>query len=187
PAPPPGSGRGPGPGSGAGPGSGPGSPPGGVPPGSGPGGFGPGGFGPGGSRQQPGAPPVCPRHPDRVSYVSCQRCGRPACPECQRPAPVGVHCVDCAAQAERSARPERTRLGGRRRSRPYVTIAMIVACVALYVLGMIDGGASRDALFFSPLAGAVGPYCMLTTDFLYANLLHLAVFMLSLWIIGAFL
>ena len=30
------------------------------------------------------APPVCPRHPDRVSYVRCQRCGRPVCPECQR-------------------------------------------------------------------------------------------------------
>ncbi|MDI2023620.1 hypothetical protein PJL18_04168 [Paenarthrobacter nicotinovorans] len=25
--------------------------------------------------------PVCPRHPDRPSYVRCQRCGRPACPE----------------------------------------------------------------------------------------------------------
>ncbi|MEX0914073.1 MAG: B-box zinc finger protein, partial [Demequina sp.] len=29
--------------------------------------------------------PTCPRHPDRVSYVRCQRCERPTCPECQRP------------------------------------------------------------------------------------------------------
>ena len=44
-----------------------------------------------------GGQPVCPRHPDRISYVSCQRCGRPVCPECQRSAAVGVHCVDCVA------------------------------------------------------------------------------------------
>ena len=28
--------------------------------------------------------PVCPRHPDRVSYVRCQRCARPVCPEGER-------------------------------------------------------------------------------------------------------
>mgnify|MGYP006198076629 CR=1 FL=1 len=27
--------------------------------------------------------PVCPRHPDRPAYVTCQRCGRPTCPQCQ--------------------------------------------------------------------------------------------------------
>ncbi len=32
------------------------------------------------------APPVCPRHPDQVSYVRCQRCLRPTCPQCQRAA-----------------------------------------------------------------------------------------------------
>ena len=48
----------------------------------------------------PATGPTCPRHPDRVSYVSCQRCGRPTCPECQVPAAVGVHCVDCARQAQ---------------------------------------------------------------------------------------
>lgn len=41
--------------------------------------------------------PVCPRHPDRPSFIRCQRCDRPACPECQRPAAVGIHCADCAA------------------------------------------------------------------------------------------
>ena len=24
-----------------------------------------------------GGAPVCPRHPDRIAYVRCQRCGRP--------------------------------------------------------------------------------------------------------------
>src|SRR5690625_6017352 len=39
--------------------------------------------------------PVCPRHPDRVTYVRCQRCNRPVCTDCQRPSQVGVLCVDC--------------------------------------------------------------------------------------------
>ncbi len=56
--------------------------------------------------------PVCPRHPDRVSYVRCQRCGRPVCPECQRPAAVGVQCVDCVKQQAKTVRSTRTVFGG---------------------------------------------------------------------------
>ena len=53
------------------------------------------------------ATPVCPRHPDRVAYVRCQRCGRPVCPECQRPAAVGVQCVDCVRQQAETVRASR--------------------------------------------------------------------------------
>src|ERR1700689_4533360 len=33
--------------------------------------------------------PTCYRHPGRETYVSCVRCGRPACPDCLRSAAVG--------------------------------------------------------------------------------------------------
>ena len=62
--------------------------------------------------------PVCPRHPDRESYVRCQRCERPVCPECQRPAAVGVQCVDCVAEGAKTVRPARTVFGGRGHRRP---------------------------------------------------------------------
>lgn len=153
------------------------------PPGSGPGGP----PGPGVPAGNPGAAPVCPRHPDQVSYVTCQRCGRPTCPACQRHAPVGVHCVDCARAAERAARPQRSLLGVPMRTRPYVTITMIGLSVGLFLLGRVDAGASRDLLIFSPLAGSVEPWRMLTTAFLHAGLLHLALNMYALWVTGPFL
>ncbi|MCS0500107.1 rhomboid family intramembrane serine protease [Protaetiibacter mangrovi] len=66
-------------------------------------------------------PSVCYRHPDRQSWVLCQRCGRTICPECQILAPVGVQCPDCVREAGGSAqwtpthtKPARKRAAARR-------------------------------------------------------------------------
>lgn len=132
-------------------------------------------------------PPVCPRHPDRVSYVRCQRCGRPACPECQRSAPVGIQCVDCVAEAQRAVPTERTVLGGRvRRGRPTVTLTLIGTCVALFLLSRAVPTVTRT-LIFAPIIGWHEPYRFLTTAFLHANFLHIAVNMYALWIVGPYL
>ncbi|NMM15901.1 MAG: rhomboid family intramembrane serine protease [Cellulomonas sp.] len=134
-------------------------------------------------------PPVCPRHPDRISYVRCQRCGRPVCPECQRQAPVGVQCVDCVAEAARGARPTQTVLGGRvHDGRPVVTITIIALCVVSYVLQLaVPGWTSRWA--FLPAAGQVEPYRFLTTAFLHSpsSIFHILFNMYALWIVGPFL
>lgn len=45
------------------------------------------------------SPDVCYRHPQRTSWVLCQRCGRTICPECQILAPVGVQCPECVREA----------------------------------------------------------------------------------------
>ncbi len=37
----------------------------------------------------------CYRHPDRRSFVLCQRCTRTICVDCQTEAPVGVICPEC--------------------------------------------------------------------------------------------
>ncbi len=39
-------------------------------------------------------PPHCYRHPDRETYVSCVRCGRPICPDCMNQASVGFQCPE---------------------------------------------------------------------------------------------
>ena len=46
---------------------------------------------------------VCYRHPDRHSWVLCERCGRTICPECQIPTPNGVYCPDCVRETSGSA------------------------------------------------------------------------------------
>ena len=133
-------------------------------------------------------PPVCPRHPDRISYVRCQRCARPVCPECQRQAPVGVQCVDCVAEAARSARPTQTALGGRvTDGRPVVTITIIALCVVSFVLQLAVPGWTNQ-WFFSPAAGQVEPYRFLTTAFLHStSIFHILFNMYALWIVGPFL
>ncbi|MDM8085164.1 rhomboid family intramembrane serine protease [Cellulomonas cellasea] len=133
--------------------------------------------------------PVCPRHPDRVSYVRCQRCGRPACPECQRQAAVGVQCVDCVAAAARTQRPTRTALGGTlRQGRPVVTITFIAICVASFVAQqVVPGWTSRWA--FAPFIGEVEPWRFLTAAFLHSTggVFHILFNMVALWMIGPYL
>lgn len=137
----------------------------------------------------PEQPPVCPRHPDRVSYVRCQRCGRPVCPECQRPAAVGVHCVDCVRNAARAVPATRTALGGRvRDGRPVVTLTIIGLCVASFVAQMvIPGWTSRWA--FSPAAGEVEPVRFITAAFLHSegSIFHILFNMYALWLVGPYL
>ncbi|WP_308201781.1 rhomboid family intramembrane serine protease [Cellulomonas fimi] len=124
-----------------------------------------------------------------MSYVRCQRCGRPVCPDCQRQAAVGVQCVDCVAEASRGARPVRTVLGGRRREgRPVVTLTIIGLCVVSFVLQQVVPGWTIRWLF-SPLAGLVEPWRFVTAAFLHSpgGVVHLAVNMLALWMIGPYL
>ena len=134
-------------------------------------------------------PPVCPRHPDRVAYVRCQRCGRPACPDCQRPAAVGIQCVDCVREAARQAPVTRTVLGGRvRDGRPVVTLTIIGLCVVSYLLQRaVPSWTSQWA--FAPFAGEVEPWRFLTAAFLHSpgSLLHIAFNMYALWLVGPYL
>ena len=135
--------------------------------------------------QDPPAP-VCPRHPDRVAYVRCQRCDRPVCPECQVPGPVGVHCVDCVRQAQGRRRSPRTILGGRPSAGAMVTKTLIAACVAIGLIQLIMPLVTTRFAFFPALALAE-PWRFITTAFLHASPMHLAFNMWALWVCGSVL
>ncbi len=42
------------------------------------------------------ATPVCYRHPNRLTRLSCANCGKPICVECSVDAAVGQKCPECA-------------------------------------------------------------------------------------------
>ena len=137
-----------------------------------------------------GTLPVCPRHPDRVAYVRCQRCGRPACPECQRPAAVGVHCVDCVREAQAAGPARTTVFGGTVRSgRPLVTFVLIGLNLLVFLVEQAQGRSFIDRWIFAPSIGDSEPWRFLTAAFLHdpGSLLHIGFNMYALWILGQFL
>lgn len=132
--------------------------------------------------------PVCPRHPDRVSYVLCQRCGRPACPECQRSAAVGIQCVDCVRSANSTAPAYRTPYGGKvRTGAPIITYIMIGLCVLMFLAELlIPNGAVFQQFAYAPYITEFEPWRMITSAFMHSTgfLLHIVFNMYALWILG---
>ena len=135
----------------------------------------------------PQAQPVCPRHPDRVSYVRCKRCDRPACPDCQRPAAVGLLCVDCENELSRqqaSARPRNAMGGGMGSRQPVVTYTVMGLSILFYLGQVLAPSVMYQLLMFVPFRAVVMPWTFLTSGFLHGGLLHLALNMYALWIVG---
>ena len=134
------------------------------------------------------AEPVCPRHPDRVAYVRCQRCGLPTCPECQRPAAVGIQCVDCVREGQKSMRMPRTQFGATVTpgGRPVVTLVIVVIATVMWLLQQVSPQVTRD-LAFVPYLGAAEPWRFLTTAFLHGPIYHILFNMYALWVVGQYL
>ena len=134
--------------------------------------------------------PVCPRHPDRESFVRCQRCDRPACPECQRPAAVGFQCVDCVREQNKGVRTARTVFGGTARGggRPWVTQAIIAACVLVWIAQLVNGSVS-DRFAYAPYETVSEPWRLITAAFLHSagSPLHILFNMYALWLTGPYL
>jgi len=135
------------------------------------------------------ATPTCYRHPQTVSYVSCHRCGRPICPECQVSAPVGVQCVECVAQANRSLPQQKTEFGGRLRAgAPVITYGVIALNVLVYALQWIIPGFT-NSLVLAPAIAAYEPWRLITSAFAHSmgSFLHLAMNMYGIYIFGTLL
>jgi membrane associated rhomboid family serine protease len=140
----------------------------------------------------------CYRHPDRVSYVLCQRCGRTICGECQTPGAVGVICPDCMAEQRATAPKIRRswipRLTGQ--GAPVVTYALIAVCAVVFILQSLPviGAQVTNAIQYagaysypSNTVAAVGfePWRMLTSVFAHGSIIHILLNMYTLWIFGS--
>ncbi len=134
---------------------------------------------------------VCYRHPSRETGVSCSSCGRPICPDCMTPTPVGMRCPECSRDRTK-VKTIRTRP-----SAPVVTYALIALNVAVFVaetgagapLGGGGGGVifTKGYLLGPAIAGQHQYWRIATSGFLHDGLLHIAFNMLFLYIMGSML
>jgi membrane associated rhomboid family serine protease len=143
----------------------------------------------------------CYRHPDRQSFVLCQRCMRTICPECQTQAAVGVICPECLRDQQKAQSPaqqkaerrwSRPRAVTRGDSRPTVTYAIIGITTFAFLLTLIPGAGrtiENALLFFAPtlypeLSGTFQPWRLFTGSLVHSGIWHLGLNMLALWMIG---
>ncbi|MGZ8803999.1 MAG: rhomboid family intramembrane serine protease [Microbacterium sp.] len=143
----------------------------------------------------------CYRHPDRQSFVLCQRCLRTICPECQTQAAVGVICPECLAEQAKSQTPAQRKAERRwsrpraitaSDSRPLVTYAIMAITALAYLVGLIPGvgSAVQDTLaFWAPslypeLSGRFEPWRLLTVALVHSGFWHVGLNMLALWLMG---
>ena len=150
-------------------------------------------------------PRFCFRHGDRETYISCQRCRRPICPDCMRPASVGFHCPVCVAEAAKTVRQPRTLAGGLVPDKVGVLTWVIVGInVVLFLaaqvtdelgqswavnhLSMLGDSATVQATGENVVGVADGGYWrLLTSVFLHERIVHILFNMYALVIFGPML
>jgi membrane associated rhomboid family serine protease len=133
--------------------------------------------------------PVCYRHPGRQTYVSCVRCGRPACPDCLRPAAVGHQCVDCIRQGNQGVRRAAGRFGGTvTAGAARVTMTLIGLNVLLYIVLLAKPGLADDWAIYGGGVATGQWYRLFTAAFLPPTgglgIIDIAFNMWALYIVG---
>ena len=133
-------------------------------------------------------PSACYRHPGRLTYVSCVRCGRPACPDCLRPAAVGHQCLDCIHGGNRTVRRPAGRFGGSIASTARVTPALIGLNIVLYLVLLAHPSLQNDWWMVGNGVAAGQWYRLITSAFLPGTgglgLIDIAFNMWALLIVG---
>jgi membrane associated rhomboid family serine protease len=146
------------------------------------------------------AAPVCYRHAEREAHIRCQRCNRPICPDCMRPASVGFQCPECVKEGARSTRSGKTPYGGQRSGNPALTSQLLIAInVAVWIAILVTGGQSSELVkqlalrpsstfrgfVYGVPSVAQGDYWQLVTStFTHVQVWHIGFNMLVLWVLG---
>jgi membrane associated rhomboid family serine protease len=138
---------------------------------------------------------TCYRHPDRETGVSCSSCGRPICPDCMTPTPVGMRCPECARQKTKVVRnPGGNATGFWQSPATYVLIGLNVIAYLIEIgagSGGLDSGAGGrivlDFGLYGPFVAEGEWYRLVTSGFLHASLIHIGFNMLLLFFLGRLL
>jgi membrane associated rhomboid family serine protease len=160
---------------------------------------------------------TCYRHPGVPTGIVCSRCGRPICPACMVDAAVGFQCPECTKEGARQMRQGLLPYGGYPSRDPRLTsIVLIVINTAIWLLSGVSSLGDRLALAprgvclaandpSSYYPGVLKAACVangdnwvagvasgawwqvVTSVFTHLTFIHLAVNMVSLFIIGPIL
>jgi membrane associated rhomboid family serine protease len=129
--------------------------------------------------------PVCYRHSDRHTLLTCSRCGRPICVSCSTDATVGQRCPECL----REEGTQKVIPTGPRRSAmaPPATRLFISVAAVVFVASLVPDMRNRlfEALAQANFLVAAGEWWRIFTPVLvHASLMHILFNMWALWILG---
>jgi membrane associated rhomboid family serine protease len=138
-------------------------------------------------------PQTCYRHPDRETGVSCSSCGRPICPDCMTPTPVGMRCPECMRERTKVVQGVGHSSGFGQAPATYVLIALNVVAYLIEIVagsgGLNNPGGAIviDFGLFGPSVAEGEWYRLVTSGFLHADLFHIGFNMLLLFLLGRLL
>jgi membrane associated rhomboid family serine protease len=142
-------------------------------------------------------PQTCYRHPTRETGVSCSSCGRPICPECMTPTPVGMRCPECMNQRTRVVRNPTGTPNALSRSGFPATMVLIAINVVVYLIEVAKGSGGIGELGINTIfemGGLWGPavqegdwWRIFTSGFVHVSIFHIGFNMLLLYFIGRLL
>ena len=133
--------------------------------------------------------PVCYRHPDRPTYLSCSECGRNICPDCSHDAPVGQKCPECVrnAGAQRIVHARNLNAGPSFQTSP-VVFSLIAINVVIFLVGLTSRVLEiillREFAAWSPAIEAGEWWRGLSAAFLHGVTMHILFIMYFLYIFG---
>jgi len=133
--------------------------------------------------------PVCYRHPDRITGLSCSRCGKPICAECSHDNAVGQLCPECAAPSDRHRVIQGRQIYGKPtfQTAP-VSFTIMAITIAIFIAGYLSR--SLDVSLTNWLAQAnwlvfAGDWWRIfTAALLHGSFLHIGFNMYALYLFG---
>jgi membrane associated rhomboid family serine protease len=120
----------------------------------------------------------CPRHPDKRTVSTCKRCGRGTCTDCTIYTEVGTICPECANESTRARLRKPQFFQGKSVTAWILVVTVIVSAIAM-VFRPLQG-----ALLYAPVLSASQPWRLLSVVLVHGGILHLALNMLTLYIVG---
>ncbi|MFI6741406.1 rhomboid family intramembrane serine protease [Nonomuraea sp. NPDC050451] len=135
------------------------------------------------------AVPRCYRHPEKETWVRCQRCERPICPDCMRDAAVGFQCPECVAEGNRDIRQAKSTFGGSVVRTPIVTYTILVLNVLVFGAQYLTGERVTAELEMFPARVAVLDefYRLITAAFVHGSVFHILFNCWALYVVGPYL